>query len=214
MLKTKEYPLAVAGGTTLKTTWQNGYNNFTVILGDKTLGRFASQSELRKGRHFQLDKESTLFVKYRFRYLQPEILILLNGKPVTGTAADPSVGFKNAALTAAGLALLQIGGGLTAAAGIWHLPDEAGMSIHSVIFGVLYLLPAVLLLKKKPRGSALLLSLYLAEWLTTLGITIFTTDGAPSLTANVIRIFLLIPLAQGISAARQMKQNTLSRPAT
>jgi hypothetical protein len=204
-MPTQRYALESGGPERLEVTWKGVYKNFTIKLDDKVIGSFPGQKELKAGQDFALPDGSVLHAQLIQKLSGAELQILRNGEPLPGSAADPEQRLKVAYGIVFFVAGLNIVLGLIAILFQIEFLQAAGISIGSVVFGLIFL--ALGFLVKRGSAIALLIAIVLFALDGVLGLVFAIVGGFnPSIAGIVTRIILIIPMVQGVGAIRALKQ--------
>jgi hypothetical protein len=204
-MPTQRYALESGGPERLEVSWKGVYKNFTIKLDDKVIGSLSGQKELKAGQDFTLPDGSVLHAQLIQKLSGAELQILRNGEPLPGSAADPEQRLKVAYGIVFFLAGLNIVLGLIATLFQIEFLQAAGISIGSVVFGLIFL--ALGFLVKRGSAIALLIAIVLFALDGVLGLVFAIMGGFnPSIAGIVARIILIIPMVQGVGAIRALKQ--------
>lgn len=199
------YALEPGGPKRLEVSWKAMWKDFTVKVDDRVVGVASGQKQLKDGQQFRLKDGSTLSFKLRNKVSGVDLEILHDGQPLPGSPADPATRLKNAynmAFFIAGLNTI-----LGMAAVLFQVPflQTLGIGFPSIIFGAVFLVLGFFV--KGKSQLALILAVVVFALDGILGL-IFTVMGGvtPSAGGLLARIFLIIPMIQGVPAIRILKQ--------
>ena len=196
------------GPRLLEVSWGAFWKNITVKYDGKLIGSMADQKELKAGREFDLPDGSRVHIQLLTSAFSVEMRVLRNGKPLPGSSADPAVRHQAAYNIIFFIAGLNVVLGVIAVLARSKFLYQIGISEISILFGALF--GALGYFTRKGSILALWLAIILFAADGLLGIVSATTQGYNPSTAGMIsRIFLLLPMIQGISAMREMKVTKL-----
>ncbi|MBN2002272.1 MAG: hypothetical protein JXA21_02850 [Anaerolineae bacterium] len=200
------YALEPGGKKRLEISWKAMQQQFTVSLDGNQIGVIPDQKALIRGQEMTLPDRSTLKIQLVSRLMDSELQILRDGRPLPGSGSDPETKWK------AAYGIVYLVAGLNLVLGILvtffniEFLQGIGISIGSVIFGVIL---AVLGFFTQRKSTVALI----------LAVVIFTIDGiggfiisasqgsSASASGLVARIFLILPMIQGIKAIKELTQN-------
>ena len=189
----------------LEVSWRAFWKEFTVRLDGQTVGTVPTQKELSAGREFSLADGSLLWVQLHKGALGAELRITRNGQPLPGTSSDPEAQLKGAYAMLLFLAGLNLVLGLFALSTRNPFLEQMGMGLYSVLFGLLFLGLAALVKRRSLVALILSIVVFFADGLmATIGPAM--QGYSPNTLLLVTRLFLLLPLIQGIGAIRALKQ--------
>ena len=198
----QSYALEPNGPKRLQISWGAFWKNITITLDGSTIGTIPDQKALRQGSTFPLTDGSTLSVQLLQSLAGAE---LRDGKPLPGSASDPESRLKVAAGVIFFIVGLNILLGLIAVFFQVDFLLQLGLGWFSVIFGLVFLFPGIF--TQRRSQVALIIAIVLFGLDGLLGIVGAVMAGyAPSIPGLFMRILLLIPMIQGVSAIKQLKQ--------
>lgn len=207
----QSYALEAGGPKRLHVTWNGIYRDIAVKLDDRTLGTIPDQKALVKGQEFRLPDGSKLHVQLVSTFMTAELRVLRNGQPLPGSASDPAARLRNAYL------LIYVVGAFNAVLGLVALVfnvqflRDVGIGLASFLFGLIFLALGFLVQKKSLFALIVAIVLFVIDGLSTLMFA--AAGGSAPVTGLFVRIILLVPMIQGVSAIRALKPKTAVPPA-
>jgi hypothetical protein len=201
----QKYALEYGGPERLEVNWKGMFTDFTIQLDGIEVGTVPDPKALRAGQEFPLPDGSTLKVQLVQRLIGAELYVLQNDVPLPGSVSDPIERRKWAYIVTFIIAGLDLILGLIAVVSPSEFLDALGFGLYSVIFGAVFLVLGFLV-----RGgslAALIVAIVLLIIDTFLSLLIGGQGReAPDVTGMLARVLILAPMLQGLSAARQLKQ--------
>lgn len=79
----------LATGEPLKISWRRGWRDMHVAVNGVEVGAIADKASLKQGRDFTLPDGAKLSVRLGRLYVFPQLEVLQDGTPVSGSATDP-----------------------------------------------------------------------------------------------------------------------------
>ena len=202
-MATKKYYLNENKTDTLQCSWGMGWKDFKIEYNDQLVGDIIDRTTLRNGIELNLTPEKVLFARLK-QGLTLELELLINGKPVKGSATDPEQQIKLAyglSLFIGGLNILLSLLGMIA--NIAFL-NQLGMGMGSIIFG-LFILALAFGIKRQISWAAFAVAgLLVADIILSMIFTI-NSGGNPSTAGIVLRIFFIIFIYKGGIAIRRIR---------
>lgn len=201
----KSYALVAGQEKRLEVSWKALWMSATVTMDGVVVGVVPSQKALREGQEFRLLDGSILKLQLVNKFTGSELQILRNGQPLPGSAADPETRVK----TAAGMVYFV--GGLNLVLGILAvllrvtLLQSLGIGLYSIVYGLVFLVLGVFVSQRS--NLALILAIVILALDAVLGVVLAITEGIPPSTVGFLaRILMLVIMAQGVPAIRQLKR--------
>jgi len=199
------YALEPGGPKQLEISWKGMWKDFTVKFNDQVIGTLSGQKELKAGQPFTLPDGSALSVQLVQKFFSAELQVLRNGQPLPGSSSDPASRLKNAYGIVFFVAGLNIVLGLIATLFQVEFLWAIGIGFFSIIFGLVFLLLGFFV--KKRSLIALILAIVIFALDGILGLVFSVMAGVePGIGGLLARVFLIIPMVQGIPAIRALKQ--------
>ncbi|MDP3450789.1 MAG: hypothetical protein Q8R87_09420 [Anaerolineaceae bacterium] len=203
----QSYSLEPGGPKRLEIQWKGLYKNTTITLDGLQLGTVLDQRLLRAGHELPLTDGSLLRLHLVSNLAGTELRVTRNGVPLPGSASNPETKVNTAAgiiFFVAGLnLLLGIIGLLTRSEFLATL----GIGWYSIIFGAFFLVMGLLV--KKRSMVALILSIVVFSLDALLGVIgSVALGGSAAIGGFVFRVFLIIPMVQGIGAIKALKKQS------
>ena len=143
-----KYALEKDGPKRIEVSWKGMWKEFTVRFDGRKVGTIADSKELKAGRVFLLPDGSGLKVQLVQRFIQPELQLLRNGRPLPGSASDPEARLKLAYGMVLFVGGLNVVLGLVAELGQVAFLQGIGLGIGSIIFGLLFIGLALLVKRR------------------------------------------------------------------
>lgn len=203
----QSFSLEPGGPNRLEIQWKGLYKDTTITLDGVQLGMVLNQQLLRAGQEYQLVDGSLLKFHLVSNLAGTELRVTRNGIPLPGSASNPETKVNTAAgiiFFVAGLnLLLGIIGLLTRSEFLATL----GIGWYSILFGAFFLVMGFLV--KRRSMVALILSIVVFSLDALLGIIgSVAMGGAPAIGGLVFRVFLIIPMVQGVGAITALKKQS------
>jgi hypothetical protein len=203
------YALEPGGPKRLEISWKGMYKDFTVKLDDEVVGELSGQKELKAGRQFVLPDGSALSVQLVQKFSGAELQILRDGQPMPGSSSDPESRLKGAYGITFFVAGLNLVLGVLATLFQIEFLQAIGIGFFSIIFGLVFLFLGFFV--KKRSLIALILAIVIFALDGILGLVFSVMAGMePGVTGLIARVFLIIPMVQGVPAIRVLKQRDIS----
>jgi hypothetical protein len=200
----KKFALERGGPQRLELAWSGIWKKMSVTLDGRTLGTIATQAELKAGRDFELDEGGTLRVQLQTG-LSAELQVTKDGVALPGSGSDPVERFK------AAWGIIFFIAGLNGLLGLVVLIFDVavlrnlGLGMSSLITGVIYLgLGLWVKSQRSAIGLGIALALFSLDGLLSLGMSV-SEGGSPAVGGIIARIFLLLPMARGFAAIKELK---------
>ena len=222
-MPTKKYSLKETENPRLEISWQGAWKNMKINVDGQEIGTIANQKMLKQGQEFTLKDGSILNLKLNQSNISnmftgPELIILLNGKPLPNSGSDPKAKMKTANGAVFFIAGLNLFIGLAVI--IFNVEQLGGIpgGIIVFIFGLVFLGLGFFI------KSLSFIALVIAFILYSLDSIYFAVSMLYQIGANnspgtpsgrvfwiIIRASLLGSMWQGFDAIKQLKQkkNTL-----
>jgi hypothetical protein len=207
----QSFALEPGGPKRLHITWGGIYRNIAVKVDDRTLGTIPDQRALVKGQDFRLPDGSKLHVQLVSTFMTAELRVLRNGEPLPGSPSDPIARLRNAYL------LVYVVGGLNSLLGLLSLLlkvqflQQVGIGLASFLFGLVFLGLGFLVQKRSLFALILAIVLFIIDGLSGLMFAAAAGGSAP-VTGLFVRIILLVPMIQGVSAIKALKARAAAVP--
>jgi hypothetical protein len=200
----REFALEAGAPKRLAISWKGFWKNMEIRLDDEIVGTIADQKELREGRDFALSDGSTLHVRLSSSIGKAELQVLRDGTPLPGSDADPSQKVKVAYGVIYFLGGLNLVVGAIALLAHVEFLQQIGIGAASCLFGIVLI--ALGFMVRQGSLAALYAAIGIFAIDTVVAIYMSTTYGGRPTTGGIIpRIFLLLPMIQGVKALKQMR---------
>ena len=203
-MPTQRYALENGGAKRLEISWKGLWKNLAIKLDGNVVGTIAGQKELKAGQDLELPDGSVLHVQLVQKFSSTELQILRDGEPLPGSASDPMQRLKTAYGMVFFVAGLNIVLGVIAGLFQVEFLYAIGIGWGSVVFGVIFLVLGFFV--KRESMVALILAIVTFALDGILGFFLAAQQGATPTGGIIARIFLLIPMVQGVGAIRAIKQ--------
>ncbi|MGC9396952.1 MAG: hypothetical protein ACP5J4_19070 [Anaerolineae bacterium] len=189
----------------LELSWRGMYKDFTVKLDDEVVGELSGQKELKAERQFALPDGSSLSVQLVQKFSGAELQVLHDGKPLLGSSSDPESRLRNAYGMVFFVAGLNIVLGLIATLFQIEFLQSIGIGFFSIIFGLVFLVLGFLVRKSSMIALILTIGIFALDGI--LGVVFSVMAGvAPGVSGLLARVFMIIPMIQGIPAIRDLRR--------
>ena len=201
----QSYALEVGGPKRLEISWKGAWKNTTIQLDGNVIGVVDGQKKLSAGQEYLLPDGTGLKVQLVKKFLGVELQVLREGEPLPGSASDPETRIKTAYGIIFFVAGLNLVLGILAVALQVEFLQTLGLGFYSIIFGMAFLVAGFFV--KRRSLAALVVAIVILALDGIVGIIgTIAMDLSPSVSGLVMRVFLLIPMIQGISGIRAVKK--------
>ena len=200
----KKYPLRPVGPKRLEVSWRWMWKDLTIRLDGNQIGSIATQKELKAGREFSLEGGLTLKVQLA-RQLSPELHLLIDGRPVSGSASDPAQLLRVASGIVFFIAGLNIVLGFAAELFQVDLLLALGVGVGSIFFGVIFLPLGFFIKRRSMLALAAAIGLFVLDGLLSMVLAVEQGGRVPT-GGIVARVILMIPMVRGFGAIRALKR--------
>lgn len=189
----------------LDISWKGLYSNVEIWFDGKLLDTIYDSKKLSTGQEYRLNDGSTINVRLVSKvFASPELQVLRNGRPLPGSASDPQTKFKTAYGMVYFVAGLNIVLGLISFLFKVGLLQQIGIGFGSILFGLVFL--ALGFFVQRKSSVALILAVVIFALDGILGAFLAASQGYnPSGGGIVARIFLIVPMVQGLGAIKALK---------
>ncbi|MCC7197388.1 hypothetical protein IT413_04320 [Candidatus Peregrinibacteria bacterium] len=202
------YYLDQAKTNPLKVEWKLGWKNLKITHNNHLVGEIADAKELKEGKSFKLQNGEPVSAKLNMKWgFSPELELLVSGKPVPGSPADPVTQVKNAYVLLLVLAALNIGLGLLAMIGKVSILLGLGVGLGTVITGAVFLALAIWG-KQKNSATAFMIAIAVLAADMVMSFMAVSEGGRVSGSAILVRVIFCLLLANGADAAKKLKNTT------
>ena len=199
-MPSKQFTIDSSGIKRLEISYKGYYKNFTVAVDGKPLGTILNDKELEKGKSFSLPDKSVL----DFKLIKQELVILKNGKPLPGTAADPVEILKVTSFFIMFLGGINVCAGLLEILFTFSFLTEAGIGIFSIAVGVIVTALGYFVKRKSIIALTIAIAILCADILFTFifGISV---NSRPDIAVIGAKVILLLPCLRGFKAIKALK---------
>lgn len=200
----QSFALEAGGEKCMEVSWKGLYKNVTVSLDGNSVGVIPNQKALSAGQEFGLPDGSTIKVQLVNKLMSTELQVLRNGQPLPGSSSDPQTRLKNAYGMVYFVAGLNFVLGFVSFLFNVEFLQQLGIGFVSIIFGLVFLVLGFFVQRKS--AIALILAVIIFAFDGILGVVLAASqDYTPGAGGIIARIFLLIPMVQGIGAIKALK---------
>jgi hypothetical protein len=200
----QSFALEAGGEKRLEVSWKGLYKDVTVSLDGNSVGVIPNQKALSAGQEFRLPDGSTIKVQLVSKLISTELQVLRNGQPLPGSSSDPQTRLKNAYVMVYFVAGLNLVLGFVSFLFNVEFLQQIGIGFGSIIFGLVFLVFGFFVQRKS--SLALILAIIVFALDGILGVVFAASQGYnPGAGGIIARIFLLIPMVQGVGAIKVLK---------
>jgi hypothetical protein len=200
----QSFALETGGEKRLEISWKGIYKDITVLLDGNSVGIIPDQKALSAGQEFRLIDGSTIKVQLVKTFMSTDLRVLRNGQPVPGSASDPQTKLKNAYIMVYFIAGLNLVLGITSFLFNVEFLQQIGIGFGSILFGLVFLVLGFFVQQKSTVALILAMVVFALDGI--LGVFLATSQGYnPGAGGIIARIFLIIPMFQGIGAIKALK---------
>jgi len=203
-LKTRKYALRKGEPPRLEVSFHKEYDNLTIRIDGEVIESELMRMDLISGKTIQLEDGSMLKVQLITNYRHPELSLLLDGKPLPGSASDPEhiLSVAQAYVTAIGILYVILG----FIADIWEVEIlfRLGLGFFSILLGGCLLILSQLVKQWSVFTLSLVIALIIADGI----LYPFLAQKAgfePLFSGVYARILLILILLRGILAILNLK---------
>ena len=206
-MPTRKYALERNEMQRLEISWKSMWKNISIRLDGKAIGSIVNQKELIEGREFSLGDGSILKVKLIHGFV-PELQVAKNGQPLPGSDSDPSQRLSIAYKMVLFIGWLNITLGLSAEILKVGFLQRFGFSFGSIIVGLIFLILGFFVKRESKYALLIAIALFLSDGILA---AFFLPEQARNyITGGIVaRIFILMPMIQGVSAIRDIKKTAI-----
>ena len=200
----QSFALEAGGEKRLEVSWKGLYKDVTVSLDGNSVGVIPNQKALSAGQEFRLIDGSTIKVQLVSKLMSTELQVLRNGQPLPGSSSDPQTRLKTAYGMVYFVAGLNLVLGFVSFLFNVEFLQQIGIGFGSIIFGLVFLVLGFFVQRKS--AVALILAIVIFALDGILGVFLAASQGYnPGAGGIIARIFLLIPMVQGVGAIKALK---------
>ncbi len=205
-MPTQRYALEAGGPQRLEISWRGFWKDTTIQLDGNAISTIPGQKELRAGQEFVLPDKSVLRVQL-VTGLTSELRILRDGKPLPNSASDPATRLKTAYGIVFFIAGLNIVLGLVSELFQVEFLQQLGIGVFSIGFGLIFLALGFAVRRQSQIALIIAIAIFALDGILGLAVSA-SAGGRPSTVGIIVRIFLLIPMVQGVVAIKTLKAQT------
>ena len=203
----QKYALEERGEKRLEISWKALWKDTTIKLDGNPVGVIPNQKELTAGKTFKLPDGSKLSIQLVRKFSAAELQLLRNGQPLPGSATDPVFKHKLAYGVVYFIAGLNLVLGLVATLFQVEFLYTMGIGLPSILFGLVFLALGFFVMRLSTLALILASIIFALDGI--LGIVLTVAAGySPGIVGIIARIFLLIPMVQGIGAIREIQKKS------
>ncbi len=200
----QSFALEAGGEKRLEISWKGMYKDVTVSLDGTSIGVIPNQKALSAGQEFRSIDGTTIKVQLVSKFMSTELQVLRNGQPIPGSASDPQTKVKNAYGMVCFVAGLNLVLGLVSFLFNVEFLQQIGIGFGSILFGLVFL--ALGFFVQRKSTVALILAIVIFALDGIVGFFLAASQGYnPGGGGIIARIFLLIPMIQGVGAIKALK---------
>lgn len=200
----QSFALEAGGENRLEISWKGMYKDLTVSLDGNSIGVIPNQKALSAGQEFRSIDGSIIKVQLVSKFMSTELQVLRNGQPLPGSASDPQTKMKNAYGMVYFVAGLNLVLGLVSFLFNVEFLQQIGIGFGSILFGLVFL--ALGFFVQRKSTVALILAIVIFALDGIVGFFLAVSQGYnPGSGGIIARIFLLIPMIQGVGAIKALK---------
>lgn len=200
----QSFALEAGGENRLEISWKGMYKDLTVSLDGNSIGVIPNQKALSAGQEFRSVDGSIIKVQLVSKFMSTELQVLRNGQPLPGSASDPQTKMKNAYGMVYFVAGLNLVLGLVSFLFNVEFLQQIGIGFGSILFGLVFL--ALGFFVQRKSTVALILAIVIFALDGIVGFFLAVSQGYnPGSGGIIARIFLLIPMIQGVGAIKALK---------
>lgn len=211
----QSYAIEKDGPKRLTLSWKAGWREIAVVFDGQAVGTIPNQKALSVGQEMALPDGSKLFVKLARNFIATELQVLRNGQPVPGSMSDPQARVKVAYQIAYFIAGFNLVLGLLATLFQIEFLQAIGVGVYSIFFGLVFLALGFFIQRKSNLALILAIIIFALDGIVGF-VSLAMASGRTNIGGLFVRILLLIPLVQGVSAIRTLKKEeaeSVIRPA-
>jgi hypothetical protein len=203
-MPTKTYYLDAAQTEPITLHWGLFWKNFTISQAGTELLRLPGRRALKEGATVTLPDGRVLGAQLKQQLNQEELELLLDGRPLPGSATHPHYRLQQAVYTLVAVGVLNVLLGLLAELGAVATLQQLGFGYPTVVVGLVFL--GLAWWAKAKEAS---LPLYLGMGLLVLDVVVSLAgmgpSGTPPTAGLLLRFFLVMLLYKGATAVRQIR---------
>jgi hypothetical protein len=200
----QSFALETGGEKRLEISWKGLYKDVTVSLDGNSVGIIPNQKALSAGQEFRLIDGSTIKVQLVSKLISTEMQVLRNGQPLPGSSSDPQARLKTAYGVVYFIAGLNLVLGFVSFLFNVEFLQQIGIGFSSIVSGLVFLVLGFFVQRKSTIALILAIILFALDGI--LGVVLAASQGYnPGAGGIIARIFLLIPMVQGVGAIKAVK---------
>jgi len=204
----QSFALEAGGEKRLEISWKGMYKDVTVSLDGNSIGVIPNQKALSAGQEFRLVDSSTIKVQLVNKFMSAELQVFRNGQPIPGSASDPQTKLKNAYGMVYFVAGLNLVLGFISFLFNVEFLQQIGIGFGSILFGLVFL--ALGFFVQRKSSVALILAIVIFALDGIVGVFFAASQGYnPGSGGIIARLFLLIPMVQGLGAIKTLKNKSV-----
>ncbi len=189
----------------LVISWKGWWKEITVTHNGHVIGGFQNLDHLKQGNVFHLQDGSTIGIHYSTERYAQGMRVDYNGRPLKGTGGDPDTRLKGIFGIAIFIGALNFIIGAIAEFGNSEFLLEMGASWILMVLGAIIVGLGFCVWKYRSTAALITIILLLvADILLTLYFSL-EDGGRPGFGGTVLKVFMIIAMAKGFSAIRDIK---------
>jgi hypothetical protein len=205
----KKYALDEDGPLDLEVAWSGQLKNFTVRYRGADVASVPALKEHKQGISFPLPNGRTLFAHWKTGGMAPELLLLVDGKPLPGSASDPLMRVKTAAGVTWFIAAMNTVLGVVAVAVKSEALDAIGIGLPSIFFGAVFATLGFFIWKKhSPAALYVAIALFALDSVASIAMAggAMGSGGTPPIGGIIMRVFFFLALFRAVPAVKELAQ--------
>jgi hypothetical protein len=207
-MPSRSFALEPGGPIRLTVSWKGSWKNVCVELDGRSVLAIATAKELKEGREVRLEP-GTLAIRLNQSVFGPALLLSLNGRPLPKSGGDRSTRLAIAYNT------IYFVGGFSIVAGllteVFAVPflKEVGFGWPTVAEGLVFAVLALWVQKRHSLvGLALAVGLFGLDAVLSISWVLSRPGVAPPIGPVIVKILLLVYMARGLGAIRDLRRET------
>jgi hypothetical protein len=203
----QQYALDEGGPKDLEIEWRGvGFKQFTIRFQGQDVTTLSSLKDHPAGVDTQLPNGRHLFAQWKTAAMSKELVLLVDGKPLPGSAADPESRVKAAAGVTWFIAAMNGVLGVVGLATQSQTLEELGIGLPSIFFGAVFATLGFFIWKRHSAAALYVaIGLFALDTLVTVGTAVTMPGGSPPMGGLILRAFLFIALFKAVPAVKELQ---------
>ena len=202
----QQLALEPGGAKRLEISWGMNFKNVSVKLDSREIGVIPDQKALKEGRTFTLDDGSNLQVQLVRSAMSQDLQVLRNGKPLPGSASDPSKKLANSYGVIFFVGGLSVVIGLLAEVGKVAFLQAFGAGWFTVIVGVIFIGLGFLVRQRVLLALYAAIALYALDAILLVVTAVSVPGGRAPISGIVLHVLFLLLMFQGVGALQELNR--------